>query len=97
MDNPDKFRSDKKIHYFDQPENINFVLRIFYFICALLILSDWFYHRHVMHAWEGLFGFYAGYGFLACVLLVVVAKQMRKALMRHENYYDREPANDDLG
>ena len=38
---------------------------------------------------EGWFGFYALYGFVACVLLVLVAKQLRKILMRDEDYYDR--------
>jgi hypothetical protein len=33
-------------------------------------------------------GFYAFYGFVACVLLVLIAKQMRKVLMRKEDYYD---------
>jgi hypothetical protein len=36
-----------------------------------------------------MFGFYAIYGFVACVLLVVIAKELRKLLMRDENYYDR--------
>jgi hypothetical protein len=37
-------------------------------------------------------GFYAIYGFVACVILVLVAKEMRKLVMRDEDYYD-----DDLG
>ena len=35
-----------------------------------------------------MWGFYAGYGFVACVLLVLIAKEMRKLLMRREDYYD---------
>ena len=31
---------------------------------------------------------YAIYGFVACVVLVVLAKIMRKGLMRDEHYYD---------
>lgn len=35
--------------------------------------------------------FYAVYGFIGCVVLVLVAKEMRKVVMRDESYYD---AND---
>jgi hypothetical protein len=43
----------------------------------------------VAHGWESLWGFYAVYGFAACVLLVLLAKQLRKLLKRPEDYYDR--------
>lgn len=78
----------KKEHYFDRPENVARVLRVFYVICALLFGADIIYHRHQIHAWEGLIGFYAIYGFIACVILVLLATQMRKILMRDEDYYD---------
>ena len=48
---------------------------------------DFMFHRHVEHPWEVLWGFYAVFGFVSCVALVLVAKQMRKILMRQENYY----------
>ena len=34
--------------------------------------------------------FYCLYGFAACVILVLLATQLRKILMRPEDYYDRE-------
>jgi hypothetical protein len=76
-----------KRHYFDNRDNIKTFLRIFYIICAVLLILDFVIHRHVMHAWEHLFGFYAVYGFVACVALVLIAKEMRKVLMRSEDYY----------
>lgn len=75
-------------HVFDKRENVKRTLRILYAICAVLLLADFLIHRHVTHAWEALFGFYAVYGFVACVILVLVAKEMRKLLMRKEDYYD---------
>ena len=33
-------------------------------------------------------GFYAFYGFIGCVVLVLLATAMRKVLMRDEDYYD---------
>ena len=82
--------SDEREYYFDKPENVSFVLRIFYAICGLLIVGDIFIHRHIIHSLENIFGFYALYGFVACVALVLIATQMRKILMRDEDYYDDE-------
>ena len=76
-------------HIFDKPENVRRLLRLLYLICALLLAADLFVHRHVEHGWESLSGFYAIYGFAACVLLVLLAKQLRKLLKRPEDYYDR--------
>lgn len=81
--------NDEKQYFFDKPENIKKVLRVFYILCAVLLAVDLFYHRHVIHSWESLFGFYGLYGFIGCVILVLVAKEMRKWLMRDENYYDK--------
>ena len=51
-------------------------------------MLDFVVHRHVDHPWEAAWGFYCIYGFVACVLLVLVAKEMRKVIMRKEDYYD---------
>ena len=73
----------------DNPQNVKRLLYVFYFICAVLFLVDFFVHRHMVHTWESLWGFYAIYGWVACVILVLVAKELRKVLMRREDYYDR--------
>jgi hypothetical protein len=73
--------------FFDKRENTTKVLWIFHALCAALLVIDMFYHRHTMHAWEDMWGFYAIYGFVACVVLVLVAKQLRKLVMVSERYY----------
>ena len=82
--------------FFDQPGNVRLVLRIFYAACAVLVLLDLFSLRHgehplehKEHPWEWIFAFYAVYGFVGCALLVLIAKVLRKVLMREEDYYDR--------
>ena len=65
-------------------------LRGFYIICAILLAVDFVHHRHVIHYWENLWGFYALYGFVACVALVEIAKLMRKVLMRAPDYYEKD-------
>lgn len=80
--------SNEKKYLFDNPVNVTRLLRGFYIICGILLLADLIVHRHTLHPWEGLPGFYAVYGFVACVVLVLIAKEMRKVLMRKEDYYD---------
>ena len=84
--------SEKK-HLFDQPRNVHRLIWVFFVLCTLLLGVELFFHRHLNFAEgvfpvEGWFGFYAIYGFVACVLLVLTATQMRKVLMRREDYYD---------
>ncbi|MEE4134517.1 MAG: hypothetical protein V2I32_00450 [Desulforhopalus sp.] len=79
-----------KLHFFDKPGNIQLVLYALYGCCAVLFILDFIIHRHKVHPWEGLLGFYAVYGFVGCVVLVLVAKWMRTFLMRDEEYYDRD-------
>ncbi len=78
----------EKQHIFDKPENVNRLLRGFYAVCALLFVLDFILHRHIAHSWEKLPAFYAIFGFIACVVLVLIATEMRKVLMRKEDYYD---------
>ena len=81
-------QSDEKTYLFDNPRNVSRLLSGFYVICGALLLADFVVHRHIVHSWEGFPGFYAIFGFVACVMLVLIAKQMRKVLMRKEDYYD---------
>ena len=54
----------------------------------LLFLSDSF-DKHAAFEWENWPGFYAVYGFVACVLLVLVSKYiLRPLVMRDEDYYE---------
>ena len=79
---------NEKQHLFDDPKNIKRVLYFLYGCCVLLFALDFVIHRHVLHSWENLWGFYPVYGFVGCVILVLVAKWMRTFLMRSEDYYD---------
>jgi drug/metabolite transporter (DMT)-like permease len=47
-------------------------------------------HPHP-HAWDAIPLFYAAYGFVGCVLIIVVSKALGKALLqKREDYYDRD-------
>ena len=87
--------AEEKTHLFDKPQNVRRLLRGFYAICTLLVVADFVVHRHVYHPFERLPTFYALFGFIACVLLVLVATQMRRALMRGEDYYGPQETDDE--
>lgn len=87
---------DEKTYLFDNPRNVSRLLLGFYISCAGLFAADFIVHRHTIHPWEDLPGFYAIYGFVACVILVVIAKEMRKLLMRKEDYYDMKEESYDM-
>jgi hypothetical protein len=81
--------ADKERRYiFDDPKNVKRLLNGLYIACALSVVAEFFIHRHVEHSWERLFGFYAIYGFVAIVILVLVAKELRRLVRRKEDYYD---------
>ena len=76
-------------YWLDDPRNVN---RLYYglvVVCALLVLADLLYRKHVHFGWEGWFGFYGFFGFTMFFLLVLAGGQLRKILMRDEDYYDR--------
>ena len=75
-------------YWLDSPNNIKFIIWALVIFCAVLFFLDGFYHKHTHFDVEHLFGFYGVYGFFVCVALVLVAKALRKILMRSEDYYD---------
>ncbi|MDA0811288.1 MAG: hypothetical protein O3C21_02690 [Verrucomicrobia bacterium] len=90
---------DGRKRMFDYQENVRLVIRWFTCACVFLALLDVaiyllvsvfhvFPHAHHSFEIEGFPMFYPAYGFVACVLLVLVAKQLRRILMRNEDYYD---------
>ena len=80
--------------WFDDKRNVKKIITALVIICLVLFVSDAFYQKHPYFIVESLFGFYALYGFVMCVALVLVAKWMRKFVMRVEDYYDKEHEND---
>lgn len=74
--------------FFYQPVVIRWILRIFYGICIVLVIADFVVHRHIVTEVEKLPTFYALYGFVACVLLVLMSTVIRRWVMRDEHYYE---------
>lgn len=66
-------------------------LKIFFVLCALITLLDVIVLSmdtgQAQHWWH-FFGFYSLYGFVACVVLVLLATGLRRIIMRKQDYYD---------
>ncbi len=88
-------QSDESPGWFDRKENVKKVLVGLYIGCGLLLLIDLTFRivgfdKHPYFKWEQWPGFYAVYGFVACVLLVLVSKYiLRPLVMRGEDYYEK--------
>lgn len=72
----------------EEPRSFGNIVYVLYAVCALLVVIDLWVPKHGPFAIEYSFGFYAFYGFLVCVGLVVAARWLRAIVMRPEDYYD---------
>lgn len=73
----------------DKPANQRLIRRILFGACVLLVIADFVVHRHISTDIERVPAFYALYGFVALVGVVMAAKGLRRLVMRDEDYYDR--------
>lgn len=84
---------NKPKHWLYRPENLPKLWRIQVVILLLVVLPEFFIQRHAyfeslgIHV-DGSWGFYAWYGFLTCMAMVVGAKLLGTFLKRREDYYD---------
>lgn len=94
MAHHDHGKQGGKSYWLDRRQN---VAKVFYALIAVDVLwlaADFFYKKKAeFNAWggwaDGGIGFYPVYGFVGAFLLVLAAKQMRRVLMRSEDYYER--------
>ncbi len=85
---PDRDRPSKP-HFFDRPANVKRLLWGLYALCVLLLVADLFIPMHAEYAWERIPGFYAAFGFVSFVGLVLAGKHvLRRIVKRDEDYYD---------
>lgn len=85
----DHISDDSQTHMFDNPKNVKRALVVFFSSVVLLFVLDFFVHKHGHFPWENWPVFYAVFGFVACVLLVLVSRFILRPLVkRKENYYE---------
>lgn len=79
----------KKAHqFFDKPGKRKVLPLFFYASLAVLLVVDFFIHKHAAFDWEGWPNFFAVYGFVSCILLIYLARLLHFLVKRDEDYYD---------
>lgn len=79
---------NKKITLLDTPKNGKRLRALFHLFLGVLLIVDFFIDKHADFPWEGVVNFYAVFGFLSFVVLIVIAKLLRRLIQRKEDYYD---------
>ncbi len=83
-----KGEQEDKRYWLDKPQNVNRIIYCLFAACAFFLLIDFVLPRHGVFPFEAWPGFYAWYGLIGCIGLVLAAKLMRHVLKRREDYYD---------
>ena len=82
--------SDQNKRWLLRKENIRTLWVIFIAILIMTVVAGFFVHQHESFGIEDSFGFFAWYGFITCVGMVVFAKLLGIFLKRPEDYYDTD-------
>lgn len=74
-------------HWLTRPATIRRLWWLFAVVLALTVAAQLGVHIHEHFGADGLFGFYAAFGFGSCVVMVVFAKLLGFVLKRPDDYY----------
>jgi hypothetical protein len=80
---------NERKRWLDHPENVTRIYLGLWGMALMLLLTDLLVTRHEEASFAQSIGFYCLYGFAACVSLVLIAKALRRLLLRAEDYYER--------
>ena len=76
--------------WLDEPRNVRRIVYGLYLVCGLLLLTDLLYVKTPHFSFENWFGFYPVFGFVVSFSLVLSAKELRRLLLRDEDFYERQ-------
>ena len=82
--------SEQNKRWLLRKENIRTLWIIFITVLIMTVVAGFFVHQHEPFGIEDSFGFFAWYGFITCVGMVVFAKLLGIFLKRPEDYYDTD-------
>lgn len=77
--------------YVGNPANVATLKKLSYVGLVLVVIADFLVHRdHAIYIWDKLPGFGALYGFVSCVLIILVSKFIghQCGVMQDEDYYN---------
>jgi hypothetical protein len=81
----------KIVFYIGDSANSRQLKRMGYIALVLVVIADFFVHRaHARYIWDKIPGWGAFYGFISCVVIILVSKFLghQGGIMKKEDYYD---------
>nr|VFJ89606.1 MAG: hypothetical protein BECKH772A_GA0070896_1001615 [Candidatus Kentron sp. H]VFJ92745.1 MAG: hypothetical protein BECKH772B_GA0070898_100334 [Candidatus Kentron sp. H]VFJ97608.1 MAG: hypothetical protein BECKH772C_GA0070978_1001414 [Candidatus Kentron sp. H] len=75
-------------HWLVRPTSIRLLWVGFALVLAALVLAGRFIHPHGVFGIDATFGFYAWYGLVTCMAMVLFAKALGLLLKRPDTFYD---------
>jgi len=81
----------RMVLYIGNPANSKTLKKLGYLALVVVFASDFFVHReHAIYIWDKIPGWGAFYGFISCVLIILVSKFLghQGGIMQDEDYYD---------
>lgn len=79
---------EKQDHWLARPSTIRMLIWTGFAVLAAVTALDAVVHGHPYFGVDGWFGFYSGYGFVTCAIMVIFAKLLGFVLKRKDTYYD---------
>lgn len=79
---------DERTHWLVRPRTIRLLWTLFVVVLALTLVAGAFVGGESHEGIAGTFGFGAWFGFVACAVLILVAKALGMLLERRDTYYD---------
>ncbi len=78
-----------KKDFFNNQKNVKKFFFVFYVMVIVSIFAELFIQKHTYFPWEEFPFFYASFGFVAFVFLILIAKHvLRPIVKKNEDYYD---------
>lgn len=80
--------------WLDNPRNVKKLWRGFLLLLILTVLVPWGVDLHPHFSLEALPAFYAAFGFISCLLMILLAKLLALVLKRPDDYYTRKDGDE---
>jgi hypothetical protein len=79
------------VFYIGNPDNAGTLKKIGYVLLFIVVVADFLVHRaHAIYIWDKTPGWGAFYGFISCIVIILVSKFLghQGGIMKNEDYYD---------
>lgn len=87
-------QDQRTLHWLVRPRTIRGLWIGGSIVLALLVLADLLIHPHALFGVDATFGFYAWYGLVTCMAMVIGAKALGVLLKRPDDYYPEGDGDD---